>query len=248
MIDHVGISRGFNRKALEEKRPVISRKMIMAGHQPNYLPWLGYFDKMKKCDVFVIEDAVQFEYHGYTNRNRIKTRGGATWLTVPVRAPARRQHINQVEIANDSDPKWRRRHWRTLQANYGKAPHWNEYNRFFEDTYKRTWEKLTDLNMHLIGGLMRFLNIKTRLVLASTLDVEGKKSELIIRQCKALDADTYLSGAGGKAYIDIQEFKDAGLKVVFQDFKYPVYKQLHGDYIPNLSVVDYLFCTGAKER
>jgi len=221
--------------------------MIMAGHQPNYLPWLGYFDKMRKCDIFVIEDMVQFEYHGYTNRNRIKTRGGATWLTVPVKAAARRQVINQVEIANDSDRKWRRRHWGTIQANYGRASHWEKFSKFFGDVYKRDWEKLIDLNMYLIKGTMRFLEIDRRLVMASTLDARGKKGQLIVEQCKALGADTYLSGAGGKAYIDLQEFKDAGLKVVFQDFKYPIYTQLHGSYIPNLSTVDYLFCTGGKE-
>ena len=221
--------------------------MIMAGHQPNYLPWLGYFDKMKKCDVFVIEDTVQFEYHGYTNRNRIKTRVGVTWLTVPVKAPARRQPINQVMIANHSNPKWRRRHWGTLQANYGKAPHWNKYNDFFDDVYKRNWEKLIDLNMHLIKGIMRFLGIDRKLVMASSLDVKGKKSQVITGQCKALGADTYLSGVGGKEYINLREFEDAGIKVIFQDFKYPVYDQLHGAYIPNLSIVDYLLCTARKE-
>ena len=221
--------------------------MIVAGHQPNYLPWLGYFDKMKRCDVFVIENLVQFEYHGYTNRNRIRTRDGARWLTVPVKAPARRQPINQVEIANDSDPKWKRRHWGTLQANYGRAPHWNKYSECLEDVYKRNWEKLIDLNMYLIKTMMSFLDIKSRLVMASTLGVEGTKNELIIGQCKALGADTYLSGTGGKAYVDTQEFEDAGLRVIFQDFKYPVYEQLYGGYIPNLSTIDYLLCTGGKE-
>jgi len=221
--------------------------MIMAGHQPNYLPWLGYFDKMKKCDVFVIEDTVQFEYHGYTNRNRIKTRDGVRWLTVPAKAPARRQPITEVEIANDSDRKWRRRHWGTLQANYGGAPHWSEYNGFFEEVYARKWERLIDLNMHLIKGIMGFLGIDRVLVLASALGAKGTKSQLIIAQCKALGADAYLSGAGAKAYVDTLEFKDAGIELVFQEFKYPTYLQLHGDYIANLSVIDYLFCTGGRE-
>ena len=221
--------------------------MIMAGHQPHYLPWLGYFDKMKKCNVFVIEDTVQFEYHGYANRNRIKTREGPRWLTVPVKAPARRQPISQVQIANDSDRKWRRRHWGTLRANYGKAPHWGKYANFFEDVYKRKWETLVDLNMDLIKGIMRFLKIDRELVMASSLDAKGKKSQLIIEQCKEVGAEIYLSGAGGREYITPREFKEAGVKVIFQDFKYPIYNQLHGDYIPNLSIVDYLLCTGGKE-
>jgi len=102
------------------------------------------------------------------------------------------------------------------------------------------------LNMHLIRGIMRFLDVDRRLVMASSLDVSGKRNELLVAQCNAVGAETYLSGAGGRAYLDTKLFADAGISVVFQDFKYPVYSQLYGDFVSDLSVVDYLFCTGGR--
>lgn len=212
----------------------------MAGHQPNYLPWLGFFDKMRRCDVFIIEDIVQFVYKEFQNRNRIKTPNGVQWLTVPVREGGKRKPISDVEIANDQN--WAERHWLTLMHSYASAPYWKEYNNFFRDAYSQKWARLIDLNMHLIKGIMNFLDIDTKIVLASNLGVSGKKNDLLISQCKALGADTYLSGAGGKDYIDVERFGQEGLKVIFQDFQYPVYPQLWGEFVPNLSIVDYLFC------
>lgn len=220
--------------------------MIVSGHQPNYLPWLGFFDKMQRSDLFIIEDNIQFEKQGFTNRNKIKTIDGIRWLTVPIKHVNGPLLINQVKIANKQEPDWAQRHWLTLKHNYCKAPYWDEYSSFFEGTYSRKWSLLIDLNMHLIKGIMRFLNITTPLIMASSLDVAGKKSELIIAQCKAVGADVQLAGNGGKDYIDPERFKEESIKLVFQDFHHPYYNQLHGEFIYNLSVVDYLFCAGAK--
>jgi hypothetical protein len=217
---------------------------VTAGHQPNYLPWLGFFDKMAKCNIFIIEDDFLYEHNGFINRNRIKTAQGAKWLTVPVEHAGRQLPINQVKIANAGEPEWATRHWLTLKHNYIKAPYWDKYQDFFEETYSRRWDFLIDLNMHLIRGLMRFLNIDKPLVMSSTINACGKKSELILSQCKAINADIQLSGAGAKEYIQTSRFEEEGIKVIFQDFKYPRYAQLQGEFVPNLSVVDYLFCTG----
>lgn len=219
--------------------------MILAGHQPNYLPWLGFFDKMRRCDVFVIEDCVQFEKQGFTNRNRIKTFQGVKWLTVPVRH-AGECLINEVLIANEAKPDWAQQHWLMLKHNYVRAPFWEEFSGFFEQAYSQKWMKLLDLNMHLLKGLMGFFNIEKPLVLASSLGVFGRKSELILAQCKKLGADTLLSGAGARSYLDVQLFEKEGIKVVFQDFCHPVYSQVSGEFVPNLSAVDYLFCVGGK--
>lgn len=219
----------------------------MAGHQPNYLPWLGFFDKIRRCDVFVIEDTVQFEYHGFTNRNRFKTANGPTWLTIPVKHETRWQAIKDVEIVNDVKPHWARRHWGTLQTNYARAPHFTEFRDFFKSTYDTPWRRLVDLNLHLIQGIMGFLKIDRTLVMASSIGAEGTKNELLIEQCKALGADTYLSGAGARTYVDEQKFRNAAIEVAFQDFSHPTYGQLHGEFVPNLSVVDYLFNAGAHD-
>lgn len=220
--------------------------MIVSGHQPNYLPWLGFFDKLHNCDLFIIEDNVQFEWQGFTNRNKIKTVDGIRWLSVPIKHTNKTIKINNVEIANDGEPDWAKRHWLTLKHSYCKAPFWQDYSPFFEDTYKQKWTKLIDLNMHIIEGLKLFFKINTPITLASTLSTSGKKNELIISQCKAVGGDTQLAGIGGKCYINTDRFEQEGIKVVFQNFKHPYYPQLHGKFVANLSVVDYLFCSGNK--
>jgi hypothetical protein len=220
--------------------------MIVAGHQPNYLPWLGFFDKMVHSDLFIIEDNVQFEHQGYTNRNKIITHSGVRWLSVPVKHANKPLLINEVKIANNGEPKWGSRHWLTLKHNYCKAPYWHEYSDFFEDTYNREWTMLIDLNLHLIKGIMRFLKIKKPLIMASSLHVEGKKTELLISQCKAVGAQVQLAGSGGKEYIDLRRFNEEGIKLIFQKFEHPHYAQACAEFIPNLSVIDYLFCTGAN--
>jgi len=215
---------------------------IVAGHQPNYLPWLGFFDKMRQCDIFIIEDTVQFEYHGFTNRNRIKSTSGPVWLTVPVEAGHSRQAIAQIKIANNADRRWRMRHYGTLHANYATALHWKKYRDFFKYVYERTWDSLLELNIFVIKEIMRVLKTDCQLVMASSLDVHGQKDRLLIEQCKKLGAGLYLSGVGAKNYLDPKRFADEGISVAFQDFTYPTYPQLHGPFIPNLSVVDYLLC------
>jgi hypothetical protein len=221
--------------------------LIVSGHQPNYLPWLGFFDKIQNSDLFIIEDDIQFERQGYTSRNRIKTVDGVRWLSVPIKHAKISLKIKEVEISNEGEPAWASRHWLTLKHNYSKAPFWRDYCDFFEDTYTQKWIKLIDLNMHLIRGIMQFLNIKTPLVMGSNLGVSGRKSELIIAQCKAVGGDTQLAGVGGKCYIDTQRFEDEGIKLRFQNFEYPHYQQLHGKFASNLSVVDFLFCSGPEE-
>jgi hypothetical protein len=218
--------------------------MIASGHQPNYLPWLGFFDKMLSSDVFIIEDSVQFEQLGFTNRNKIKVGSESRWLTVPIVHVGEPQLINQVKISNNAEPDWAKRHWLTLKHHYYNAPFWKKYSDFFEQTYNRKWELLIDLNMHLIRGIMAFLDIDTPLVMASSFNVAGKKSDLVLAKCKYVGADVQLAGTGAKEYLDYKKFEQEGIKIKFQDFVHPIYKQPCGEFIPNLSVVDYLFCTG----
>ena len=220
--------------------------MIIAGHQPNYLPWLGFFDKLRKSDLFIIEDNVQFEQQGFTNRNKIMTADGVRWLSVPVEHVNRPLLINEVKIANRGEPQWGARHWLTLKHSYCKAPYWSDYCDFFEDAYQQDWTMLIDLNMHLIKGIMNFLGIDRKLIMASSLNAKGKKTELIVAQCKEVGADVQLAGAGGKSYIESERFQQEGIKLIFQEFEHPLYTQTCAGFIPNLSVVDYLFCAGAK--
>ncbi len=221
--------------------------MITSGHQPNYLPYLGFFDKMAQCDIFVIQDDVQYERHDFQNRNQIKTVKGATWLSVPIEHVGETLPFKEIRIAKRLESEWGLHHWRVIELNYERAPYWKQYYDFFEQAYSQKWESLMDLNLYLIKGIMKFLRIKTNLVMASSLNASGKSSNMILAQCKSVGADVYLSGIGGRVYLDMSLFEKAGIKVVFQDFHYPVYNQLHGPFVPNLSVIDYLFCHGGED-
>ena len=212
-------------------------------HQPYYLPWLGLFEKILKSDIFVFLDNVTYSKNGYANRNRIKTPEGSQWLTIPiVQKGISRTPINKVKISNAVD--WRRKHWNSIKFNYGGAPHFKKYGSFFEELYRLQWVLLADLNKFLIKTICIFLGIHGTFVDASELGVKGSKSELLVNICEALDADTYFSGRAGRDYLDCQRFEQRGIKVVFQDFQPAVYPQLFGEFIPNLSVIDYLFNVG----
>ncbi|MGE5554703.1 MAG: WbqC family protein [Methanocella sp.] len=220
--------------------------MIAAGHQPNYLPWLGFFDKIKRSDVFIIEDNVQIERQGFTTRNRILTADGVRWLSVPIEHVNKPLLIKDAKIANKAEPRWSQKHWLTIKHGYCKAPYWSKYYKFFEETYQTEWDLLIDLNMHLIRGIMRFLNINKPLVMSSDLAARGKKTELIVAQCKEVGADIQLAGNGCRNYIDSKLFEQNGIKLVFQDFNHPVYAQGGKPFVPNLSVIDYLFWNGER--
>lgn len=218
--------------------------MTIVIHQPEYLPWLGFFDKIDKCDLFVILDHVQFQ-RGFINRNKIKTPTGWQWLTVPVihRFP---QKIIEVKINNQTN--WRNQHWMALTKNYGKAPYFKNYAEFFKHTYEHEWELLVDLDIYLIRNLMKFLGLETPIEISSSLNVKGKSTEMLINICKALGGDTYLSGPGGKNYMSMKKFEEEGIKVIFQEFQYPTYPQRFekAGFQSHMSIVDLLFNCGEK--
>ncbi|PIZ15507.1 hypothetical protein COY51_04980 [Candidatus Desantisbacteria bacterium CG_4_10_14_0_8_um_filter_39_17] len=217
--------------------------MIIAIHQPQYLPWLGYFDKIDKSDKFVLLDDVQFKKNEWQNRNRIKTAGsgGWQWITVPV-IHRFGQKINEVKINNQEN--WCKKHLHQLETNYFKSPHFPQYYDFLKETYARKWENLSEVNIYFIEYLTKTLGIKKQLVKSSDLKVSGEKTDRLVNICKMLNANIYLSGVGAKEYIEIEKFEKEKIKVIFQDFHHPVYKQLYGEFIPNLSVVDLLFNYG----
>lgn len=219
--------------------------MVVAIHQPHYIPWLGYFYKIAKSDVFVFLDNVQYSKNSYINRNKIKSPQGVVWLTVPVKTKNRfGQPINAVEIDNRTN--WAKKHLKALILYYKRAKFFEKYEPFLEKIYTQKWEKLIDINITLITYICEQLRINTKFEFASNLQVGGKKMDLVINICKALGADTYLSGLGGKKYQDEEAFKKAGITLIYSQFVHPVYPQLWGNFIPNLSILDLLFNCGDK--
>ena len=216
--------------------------MIVAIHQPQFMPWLGYFDKIVKSDIFVFLDTVQFKKNEFQNRNKIKTAQGWMWLTVPVlyKYP---EHIVEVKINNKVD--WRKKHMRALEINYQKAPHCHELFPTMEGFYAGDAESLSELNRESILVLLKTLGAHKETKVASELgDFPDEPSERLAAICKSLGADTYLSGAGGREYLNLKPFHNKEITVIFQEFKHPVYPQLYGDFVPHLSLLDLLFNCG----
>lgn len=218
--------------------------MRVAIHQPQYLPWLGYFDKMDQVDSFVLLDDVQFKKNEWQNRNRIKTAAGWQWLTVPVLHHSS-QRISDVKI--NPTVSWGRKHIQAVVSNYASAPFFDLHRPFFEDIYAREWDSLLELNLVTISYLVEALAIRTKLVLASSLPLPAgvEATDRLVAICQALEADTYLSGAGGRGYLELTRFDEAGIRVHFQAFHTRPYPQCFGAFIPDLSIVDLLFnCNG----
>lgn len=218
--------------------------MIIAIHQPQYLPWLGYFDKIEESDVFVFLDNVQFKKNEWQNRNKIKTSDGWQWLSVPV-IHSFGQDICEVEINNTV--QWGRKHLNALATHYSKAPFFKDHIDFFENTYSQEWKRLAEINIHLIHYLTEALGIKNKkFVIASGLSAREGSTERLADICRQLNGDVYLSGRDGSKYLDLELFKQQGIQVVFQDYKHPRYPQLYGDFEPFLSVIDLLFNCGPE--
>ncbi|MFB2836048.1 WbqC family protein [Floridanema evergladense] len=219
-------------------------------HQPQYLPYLGFFHKLNQGDIFVVMDSVQFMRRGIQHRNKIKTSKGEQWLTVPVFHQSSREEEYIKDVRINSELPWARKHWNTLLTNYSPAPYFDLYAFELQQLLKEEWHDLCELNMVLIKWLMEVLIIKKPIAYLSELSIDGTKSGLLIDICKAVGADTYLSGSGGKEYMDLSLFQAAGINVIWQEFNSPFYKQVFPElgFLPNLSIIDTLFCCGSKTR
>ncbi|MDI6591493.1 MAG: WbqC family protein [Patescibacteria group bacterium] len=213
--------------------------------QPGYLPWLGFFEQIQRADVFVIYDDVQYDKNGWRNRNRIKTKNGVQWLTVPAHVRGF-PLINEVKI--DNSKNWQKDHLQSLKVNYSRAPYFKAYFPKIEEILSKKWTFLANLDIILIRVLAEILGIKTNLEISSKLKVFRKdRIERLINICKHFGADIFYEGAGGRNYIkepEIKAFEQAGIQIVFQNYQHPVYRQLHGEFISHLSVIDLIFNEG----
>lgn len=214
--------------------------------QSNYIPWKGYFDLIASVDAFVFYDDVQYTRRDWRNRNKIKTAQGEHWLTVPVKNKGRfEQLINEVEV---SDPGWAEQHWKTIAMSYRRAPCFAEMEGKVRAIYEQAAELslLSQINQHLISALCPLLGISTRLYRSEDLGRADGKNERLIHLCQALGASDYLSGPAASCYLDHAAFAAAGLGLDYMNYDgYPVYPQLHGEFLHGVSVIDLLFNTGS---
>ena len=214
--------------------------------QPGYLPWLGFFEQMYMSDVFVIYDDVQYDKQGWRNRNRIKTGNGVQWVTIPVNFKFKEFPLTN-EVTIDNRMNWRKKHFLSIKQNYSKAPFYKDYIELVEEVYSREWQYLIDIDLYLITELANCLGMNDKkIVRSSSLGVRGGRIERLTTMCKIFKADIFYEGTAGGNYIDEKHFEEHGIMVEFQDYKHPVYKQLHGDFVPYLSVIDLLFNIGPE--
>jgi hypothetical protein len=217
--------------------------VILSAHQPAYLPWPGYFDKINKADAFVILDDVplsQNDKENYVNRVQVRVGDRAQWLTIPLHAHGHlTSTIRQIEIDNSRD--WRRKHKETIRHNYSRAPYWKEMS-------ERIGDAITFISYAIseVWEGINVLPIDTEVYLQSDLHVGGEKQELIVNLCKHFYADAFLFGCNGRNYVDEEYFKSQGIMPLYQEYQYPLYKQWGGIFVPGLSIIDMLFNLGLE--
>ena len=222
--------------------------MIAACHQPNYLPWSGFFYKALVADCVVLLDEVQFPRgFSWVNRNRIKGDQGELWLTVPVWKKGRGlQKIGEVEICYEK--AWRLKHLQSLEQHYVHAPYRQDYLPLFQEIYSHPWKRLPDFNVDLIRCLGRTLGVAEKFVLQSSLGIKGRGPDLLVNACNAVGADTYAASSACRKFLNEDLFSKGGIRVAFYRFTPPVYPQLWDAFIEDLSFVDLLLNCGEKAR
>lgn len=217
--------------------------MIVGIHQPNFFPWLGFFDKMVKSDVFILLDTVQYTKEGYQNRVQIKGPTGPQWLTVPVMTKGRMGQVtSNVEI--NEFVRWRRIHIQTFNALYRRASYYSALIGELSGLYKEPARRLIEVSLSGIKWVKQKLNIETQLVLASELGRSGSGSALLLDLVKAVGGTVYLSGPSGRNYLDEALFSQTGIRIDYHSFTAFTYTQRFEDFVPRLSVLDYLFNVG----
>lgn len=215
--------------------------------QPSYIPWRGYFDQIRRADLFIFYDDVQYDKRGWRNRNRIKTSQGSQWLTIPVfshGAQTKNIPINKIRIAWDTP--WNQKHWKALQIAYRKAPFFEKYQPLFEEFYQRDDEYLADFTIAFTVALAHELGItQTRFMRSSELaGIDSQKTDRLIQILQRVDATHYISGPSAKDYIEKDKFDAAEISLEFMEYNYPEYPQLYPPFDPFVSILDLLFMTG----
>lgn len=212
--------------------------MILSAHQPAYLPWLGYFDKIARADMFIYLDTVQFEKNSFINRNQIKTPQGALWLTIPVKTRGHTSASLRTTEIDDSQP-WRIKHLKSIEMNYRKSPRFDECFPKIQTLLNMPESNLADYCFYQLQFWLSELAIDTRIVRSSELPISSAKSDLVLDLCRYFGAQHYLSGALGRDYLVVEDFRKAGISIEYQSFNPPVYPQLWGDFIPYLGILDW---------
>lgn len=223
-----------------------TEKKIITIHQPDFFPWIGFFQRWQKSDLFIILDDVQFIRRGWHHRDKIKTLNGARWLTVPVEKKGRYfQPINKVKTSISDN--WKKQHLDTIYAAYKDAPRFEFLFPEIETLYSKSFAKLIDINLTILNFVSTKLEITTPVTFASDLNIPSKGTDKLLQLIKKVDGTDYLTGLGSKNYLEETKLTDEGINVVWDDFAPPYYNQLHNGFIPGLSILDMLMMMETDE-
>ncbi|HMQ79586.1 MAG TPA: WbqC family protein [Ignavibacteria bacterium] len=219
--------------------------MICTIHQPNYLPYLGFFEKAYNSDIFVLYDTTQFKKNDWQNRNKLCIPNGWQWISMPILHDFG-QKILEVKI---KDPeKNLAKNWRSIKVIYGRAPFFKDYSPAFEEIYNSQKQYVADLNISIIKAAAEHLGLKTKFIKSSELpEITSTSTQALIDITKHVNADTYISGAEGINYLDMDLWNSTGLKIIFQKYTHPRYKQFNSpEFQPYMNILDLLFNCGPE--
>jgi hypothetical protein len=214
--------------------------------QPSYIPWRGYFHQIQKADIFIFLDDVQYDKDGWRNRNRLKFPTGVQWLSIPVKTKGSlSEGITIREVKMLYQKPWHKNHRQTIHFGYAKAPFYKQYAPLLDELYAEGPELLADFTIASTIRLARELGIAhTRFLRSSELPSSGIKTERLLSLLEPLGVTHYISGPSAKSYLELDRFRTAGIGVEFMEYGYPEYPQLHGEYDPQVSILDLMLMTG----
>jgi hypothetical protein len=216
--------------------------------QPSYIPWRGYFDQIRRADLFIFYDDVQYDKHGWRNRNQIKTAGGKRWLTIPVHTAGATHGVAIKDVRIDWSKPWPAQHLKSLTASYARAPYFKQYLPLLESFYDRRDECISEFTIATTVALAGELGIRdTRFMRSSELEgIGGTRTSRLIEILQRVEADHYITGPSARDYIATEEFVGAGIELEYMKYDYPEYPQLYPPYDPQVTVLDLLFMIGPR--
>ena len=228
----------------------MKRNITVAIHQPNFFPWMGYFDKIAKSNIFIFLDNVQHEKGSGTWGNRVKflINGESKWVTAPInREYSGTKKIKDISFSENL--KWREKILRNILFNYKNHPFFDEYFQTFESLILCKTEKVSDYNINTITNLLDLLDIKNISIFRSSdFKIDKSSNELLIELIKTVGGNHYLSGGGDSTYLNGNLFKEENIIIKKQNFSSPSYKQFKNvSFIPGLSIFDCIFNIGIEE-